>query len=83
MFSKQRNKTNPNGSVGIIGVGRKLNLPRMLTPDISDHCPLLICIEESRRNIKTPFASFHIWCDHPEFMDIMENVWSRPKLSAL
>ena len=31
-----------------------------LAPGIFDHCPLLICIEESSRSIKTPIRFFDI-----------------------
>lgn len=50
----------------------------IMAPDISDHCPLLICMGEKKRNIKSPFQFFNMWCDHPKFYDIVVSVWNTP-----
>lgn len=46
--------------------------------NVSDHCGLLVDIFKSGRRTRSPFKFFNMWCDHPDFFNIVENVWRTP-----
>ena len=42
---------------------------------ISYHCPILVTINEGRRNGRRPFRFFDYWMNNRSFKDILNNSW--------
>ena len=49
-----------------------------LPPEVFDHCPLLIYLEEIIQTPPKPFKIFNYWTKHQEFLRIVEESWKVP-----
>lgn len=45
---------------------------------LSNHCSLLADMKRNSSNVKAPFRFFNMWCDHTEFLRIVEKIWCTP-----
>lgn len=50
----------------------------VISCSLSDHCGLLVDIQSSKEELKTPFRFFNMWCEHPNFFNIVEKIWQLP-----
>ena len=50
----------------------------VLNPGLSDHCPLLVNLNNSvdtRPKRRCPFKFFNFWADHPAFLALVKDAW--------
>ena len=50
----------------------------VLNPGLSDHCPLLVNLNNSvdtRPKRRCPFKFFNLWADHPAFLALVKDAW--------
>ena len=48
-----------------------------LAPEISDHCPAFLQLENKSYSPPKPFKFFNYWVRHPEFKVTIENSWNQ------
>ena len=46
-----------------------------IPPEISDHCPAFIRLQQVYFSSPKPFKFFNHWIKHPNFMKIVEESW--------
>lgn len=49
----------------------------ILPNSVSDHCPIMIKMERGNVLRKAPFRFYDVWCDLPDFLIIVADVWSK------
>ncbi|XP_050233401.1 uncharacterized protein LOC126681886 [Mercurialis annua] len=49
---------------------------------ISDHCPLVVCFENTLNDRKIIFRFFNIWCSHPRYYEIVSNFWNVRRMGS-
>ena len=49
-----------------------------LPPEVSDHCPSLIQIQQDMLSPPKPFKFFNLWTKHVDFLPVVENSWNEP-----
>lgn len=47
-----------------------------LPSGVSDHSPIIVRLERLKK-AHTSFKFFNMWCDRPQFFNIVDEVWSR------
>ena len=53
-------------------------LVEFLSPEVSDHCPSLIKLQQDTFSPPKPFKFFNFWSQHHEFLQIVEKSWVIP-----
>ena len=51
-----------------------------LPPEISDHCPALIQLQQDNYSPPKPFKFFNYWTKHGKFLEIVEQSWNEAVL---
>ncbi|XP_055814273.1 uncharacterized protein LOC129883684 [Solanum dulcamara] len=46
-------------------------------PGISDHCPMLITLQEPQASSRVNFKLFNVWAEHESFLPMVESTWRR------
>ena len=49
-----------------------------LSPEVSDHCPSLIQIQQAMLSPPKPFKIFNLWTKHADFLHVVEHSWNVP-----
>ena len=53
------------------------SLIQVVSPGLSDHCPLVLHLNLDVATQKTFFKFFHCWVTHSDFLPIVQEVWKR------
>ena len=51
-----------------------------LPPEISDHCPALIQLQQDNYSPPKPFKFFNYWTKHGKFLEVVEQSWNEAVL---
>ena len=46
-----------------------------LPPEVSDHCPVIVSLQQEIANPPKPFKFFNYWAKHPDFMGLVQQSW--------
>ena len=53
-----------------------------LAPGDSDHCPILVRLEQPTDSKPKPFKFFNFWTNHPEFLTTVAKSWKEPMMGS-
>ena len=54
------------------------SMVEFLAPEVSDHCPAFIQLQQENASPPKPFRFFNFWTKHSRFLEIVEESWRIP-----